>query len=311
MLLKTFQDIWVDPVWSKVIASFIILFLTQAGVFIIGKVKKISFGAVYRLGFSKIKNSIQSKKKTQPSENRESKRTKETVITDHPTVFFHHRFIDAFSGMVPGFEWFSDKKDILRRLKILLAHPTKFTSSKGYGVTSDPIWWFRGTGALPIERFLRLNKEKVLLNIDELIIEKIAAYRGRGYYEDFVYVLCSADTPTGLYNHDETYLRQAILEDSEYFEEYARYGRRLITRQEHDDGSAIIRGKPRKLRTSELRSRSLIPYNFIISSKFSPYNCMGFSRDSRSYFGSLLRKEISFEEFILWINKFPRNENDN
>lgn len=160
-------------------------------------------------------------------------------IFEASTVFFHHRFCDAFPGITSGrYKWFNSSNDINRRLRILLAFPTCFQKAIGEGVTTDPILWFRGTGALPINKFRVLNRKRVLMNIDELKVEKIAAYKGRIYYEDFLYVQCLPDKPTGLYNHELENLQDSFNNDGTYFEEFAKYRRKLITRQEYDDGAA-------------------------------------------------------------------------
>lgn len=50
-----------------------------------------------------------------------------------------------------------------------------------------------------------------------------------------------------------------------YTEEYGLIGKKIISRQEHDDGAAIINGKIVDASNSELRLRHLTPYNFIIA----------------------------------------------
>lgn len=254
----------------------------------------------------------EEKKNVTKEANETLENPKPIVINEAPTVFFHQRFCDAFPGFDRGYQWFTKKSDIHTRLKILLKQPTRFDKSAGHGTTVDPIWWFRGTSALPISDFKVLSRNKILLNFEELIIEKLAAYRGRSYYQDFVYLQCKADKPTGLYNFDRKYILERLNEeiDYEYTEEYGLYKNRKISRQEYDDGSAIIKGKPQPIEDAELRIRFLTDYNIIISSKFSPYNCNEFNRDSGSYFGRLLNNEIEFDEFVEWLKTFPKNRSD-
>jgi hypothetical protein len=205
---------------------------------------------------------------------------------------------------------FNKNKEINTRLKLLLAYPTRFKKRSGHDVTVDPIWWFHGSSASPIDSFKILDRKKVLMNIDELLIEKIAAYRGRLYYEDFVYVQCLADKPTGIYKYDKDKIPELNKNYDEYREEFGVYKHRFISRREYDDGSALIRGKPVRVEDAELRTRNLTRYNFIIAAKFSPYNCDDFYTNSDVYFIQLLKNEIDFDVFINWMRKFPKNRND-
>ena len=143
-----------------------------------------------------------------------------------------------------------------------------------------------------------------------MIIEKIVAFRGNSYYQDFVYVQCKADKSTGLYEHNQLNLENSLDEGDEYQEEFAIFKNKFISRQDYDDGATIINGKPVKTIGAELRSRTLIKYNFIICAKFAPYNCREFSATSKEYFKNLLKNQITFEEFAKWMNSFPKNRND-
>ncbi|NOZ46150.1 MAG: hypothetical protein GXO79_05135 [Chlorobi bacterium] len=344
------KKIWKDQVGSKVIAAGIIFLLSQFGILIWSLSANLNFIEVYKNIFvffkteylikgwhlmtlyslflvsvifilqmfyrkidkkspqHEIKHNVSENK--EPDEKNENEPPTETVIHEAPTVFFHYRLCDAFPGFSNGYKWFKSKRDIHNRLKILLEQPLAFDKGEGYGIDTRPIWWFRGHSALPIVKFKVLNRQKALMNIEELKIEKIAAYRGHSYFQDFIYVQCKADSPTGLYEHNLFSLEARFEENGEYQEEFGIFKKRLITRQEYDDGSAVIKGKPIRTDGAELRSRTLIKYNFIITSKFSPYNCQEFSIASDVFFGKLLKNEITFDEFILWMEKFPKNQND-
>lgn len=339
MKVELIKKIWNDQVWSKVIAAGIIFILAQIGIYVWGLIINLNFIDVYKNIFkffkdsylekdwflliiiilvflliiififvklkNVINNSILKKKK-----NEELVVKTETEIREAPTVFFHYRFCDAFPGFSNGFKLFNSIRDIQNRIKILLKKPIAFNKGEGYGVDTKPIWWFRGSSAFPIEKLEIISKKKVLLNTDEFKINKIAAYRGRSYFQDFVYFECLPDKATGLYNHDQTYIDSMIKDDRGYQEEFGIYKNKFITRQEYDDGSALIKGKPVRTIGAELRSRSLTKFNFIIAAKYSPYNCRDFTRGSGKYFGKLLRNEIEFDEFVEWMKKFPKNRND-
>ncbi len=106
------------------------------------------------------------------------------------------------------------------------------------------------------------------MNTEELKVEKIAAYRGQSYYQDFVYVQCNSDKPTGLYKHDQKYIKERYDNNGDYQEEFGIYKSKNITRQEYDDGSAIIKGNPVRTEGAVLRSRNLTKYNFIMMLSF-------------------------------------------
>ena len=337
------KKIWKDQVGSKVIANIIttgiIFILSQIGIFLLGLYNSLNFIETYKkiptlinetfsnqswiliiiasvvviailvFMFFKFKKLITNYLKKQ-SEKSEEEINVETEIRDAPTVFFNNRFRDAFPGFSNDFKQFESRREIHKRLKILLKEPLKFDKGLGYGIDKRPIWWFRDSGAMPIEKFKILNRKKILLNSDEFIIKKIVAYRGSSYFKDFLYIECSPDKPTGLYKHDSAYIESRVAENRGYQEEFGVYKKKFITRQEFDDGSALINGKPVKTFGAELRSRSLTKYNFILAAKFSPYNCRDFTRNSGEYFGKLLRNEIEFNEFVEWMEQFPKNPND-
>ena len=339
-MIKLIKKIWNDSVGSKVIAAGIIVILPQIGVYIWGLIAKIKFLDVYSkifeffkteydvkgwylfllyaiiLGlivwtFIQLRNCNKSKAPVETAEpETETEEPEQFEIREAPTSFFHYRFCDAFPGFSRGYQWFDSKKQIHNRLSILLQKPISFDSGEGHGIDRRPIWWFRGSSALPIEKFEILNWRKCLMNIDELKIEKIAAYRGTSYYQDFVYVQCKKDKPTGLYKHNSEFIKEQYDNNGDYQEEFGIFKGKYITRQEYDDGSAIIRGKPVRTEGASLRSRNLTKYNFIIAAKFSPYNCNEFYRNSKEYFGKLLREEIEFDVFVDWMKQFEKNHND-
>lgn len=336
---KVKEFIWNKSIRNSLIASVWFIVLSQLAIFIWTLISKIDFIEAYSKIFAVMNdfycmkgwfyilivavlfvitflfakgkiNLLRIKKKDSESETQKIIEQESLEIRIEPTVFFHHRFCDAFPGTEKGVLWFKNNRDINRRLQILLQAPTKFDKADGHGLTTDPIWWYRSGSALFIKNFQILNRKKVLINFDEYKIEKIAAYRGKSYYRDFVYVQCFPDKPTGLYKYDSKFIESYIKENNEYTEEFGIYKGKLITRQEYDDGSAIIKGKPVRISGAELRIRTLTKYNFIITSKFSPYNCDNFHRNSDEYFIKLLNNEIQFDEFLNWMEKFPKNQYD-
>ena len=235
---------------------------------------------------------------------------KPLTITETSTVFFHGKFCDAFPGLRNDCVCFASQKEIGQRLDALLSYPTYFQECCGHKVVTDPIWWFRGGSSLYIEEYKKIKRRKILLGVKELIIEKIVACRGKSYYQDFIYVQCKAEKPTKLYKYEKNEIENYFHKYGYYAEEYALFNGKKISRQEYDDGSAMIKGKLKQAFDAELRERYLTKYNFVIAAKFSPYNSKKFSSESKHYFDGLLREEISFDDFLVWMRKLQKHDMD-
>lgn len=234
--------------------------------------------------------------------------------TEESTVFFARRMAEAFPG-VRGVCEFSDRKEINKRLSILLQAPLKFEQGLDRADT-DPAWFFRAGEAEDIRSFLRIGNNKVLMNTDELLIKRIVVYRDSGrYYGQYVYVEVEADKPCGCYSHNEDTMKYMVDKRGYYDEEFAVFKpswylpERKITRQEYDDGSAMVNGKPMRLHSrAELRLRYLTSYNFILAAKFSPFNCHEFDRTSGEYFKGMLNGTISVKQFDEYMMVFPKRD---
>lgn len=234
--------------------------------------------------------------------------------TEESTVFFARRMAEAFPG-VRGVCEFSDRKEINKRLSILLQAPLKFEQGLDRADT-DPVWFFRAGAAEDIKSFLRIGNNKVLMNTDELLIKRIVVYRDSGrYYGQYVYVEVEADKPCGCYSHNEDTMKYMVDKRGYYDEEFAVFKpswylpERKITRQEYDDGSAMVNGKPMRLHgRAELRLRYLTSYNFILAAKFSPFNCHEFDRTSGEYFKGMLNGTISAKQFDKYMMVFPKRD---
>ncbi len=186
------------------------------------------------------------------------------------------------------------------------------TPFDGFSVDSDPIWFFRGMCDLQIERFSKLSDTKCLIGTDELDIKRVAAFihPGSQYYRDFVYVEVNPETPVGIYSYEKGFLEGKIEQKEYYFEEYGLFNGIPVTRNEYDDGAAIIGGEHVDIEPKcELRVRYLTPYNFIICGKFSPYaDCdeieMGRILDD------ILFNEGSIDSIVQFGSKLKRNRLD-
>lgn len=232
--------------------------------------------------------------------------------TEESTVFFARRMAEAFPG-VRGVREFTNRREIIKRLSILLQAPLKFEHGLDRADT-DPVWFFRAGSAEDIQTFNTLGTQKVLMNIDELLIKRIVVFRDSGrYYGQYVYIEVEADKPCGCYKHNKDVVKEIVKHRGFYDEEFAVFKskwylpERKITRQEYDDGSVMVKGKSEYLNgRAKLRLRYLTPYNFILAAKFSPFNCNEFDRTSEEYFKGMLNGAMTNEQFDEYMMKFPK-----
>lgn len=239
---------------------------------------------------------------------------KEFKATETSTTFFARRMAEAFPGERDVVE-FTNKKEIIKRLSWLLQSPMSFAPGLE-NASSEPVWIFRAGATEAITSFKIINRHKVLINNDELLIRRMVVYRHFGkYYSQYVYVEVDGDKPSGCYNYKDEDVKE-IAKDRGYFaEEYAVFKplwykpERKISRTEYDDGSTIINGKRIHLNESaNLRIRYLTPYNFIIAAKNSPYNCSKFDATSEKFFKGMLDGHVSNETFNDYMMRFPKRE---
>lgn len=222
-----------------------------------------------------------------------------------PTVFFEQRISKAFPG-VRGLKWF-EGNEAFNGLKRLLKEPLSFEDAEGYGLYHDPIWWFRGRGALPIETFVELSEGKFLMWIDEIKIDKIAVFHNQSYFRSFVYVETIPEKPVGVYKTTEEKIMERVKEFGYVTEEYGLFNGKAITRQEYDDGAAFIDGEYVELVNPQLRCRYLSKYNFIITAKSAPYNSHEGDILADKYFDGILRGEKTLEQYVDEAKKLPKN----
>ncbi len=238
---------------------------------------------------------------------------KEEYAFAEPIIYFSERMSKAFHGK-RGLVTYTRSRDIKRCINNLLSQPLKLKKIDGNG--SFPLfWWFRGSSAMYIDKYRWLGNRHLLINELELNVRKVVAYvdpSGR-YYGQYVYIETDADRPTGLYRENtEEEIQSCEKELGYYYEEYGvfklfRFINKSVTLTEFDDGHTTWGGKlmsPSR-EDCEHRTRFLTPYNLIISSQESSFNCPQFD-GSDDFFNKLLRKEITIEEFNDYMKKFPK-----
>jgi len=341
-IIRLIKDNWNDSVWSGVISGIILGLITFISTLIYILIQFLFSKISFRNSFESILDFFKTEHKisnwlitifiliyfsliTKPllifvkdlfkkifKDSKKRKLEKELPnATEHSTVLFSSRMSSAFPG-IRELTWFNDPVDATKRLNILLRKPIRFKSSIRE-CESDPIWWFRGSSALFVDKFKKIGRKKVLMNGEQLKIKRIAAYHGKSYFKDFLYVEAEGEKQTGLYNYskDDLINHKKIIGYS--FEEYGLlknlFGfKRKIKRQDYDDGATVIRGKVIDASNAELRTRYLTDYNFIITAKGSPYNSRKFSFNTQEIFDGMLEKETEPKVLFDFLETFTKNE---
>ncbi len=339
----TLNRYWNDPVWSKVIAAGLI---TLAG-FIGTTIYTISISLISNISLEKSLYTLVeffNQDITMPrfwllaililviiftfkpiwlfiksisNKSIKYKEVKGIAQDDVPTaynistVMFSDRMASAFPG-IRDVTWFNKPSEARKRLEILLKVPLQFRPADGKGIL-NPYWWFRDTSSMFIHSFKHLSRNKVLMNIEEVKLKRIAAYHGDSYFRDFVYVECYGDKRTGLYDSS----KESIEHSKKLFgycrEEfgiikYLHFWKRFITRADYDDGATVICGKVRETIDAELRVRYLTDYNFIIAVNGSPYNSERFMEESKKYFDGILSGLINPNDFFNHLKNYKKSE---
>ena len=222
------------------------------------------------------------------------------TIAEHSTTFFSNRLAQAFPGQ-RGLMWY-EPTIAVKRLKILFQEPLQYKTSEKDGITT-PIWWFRGSRDMFIDRFKILSKTKVLMDVYEMELKHIAVLI-TSYRKSFVYLEAKAEKQTGLYNLKQEDINGHIETFGYSWEEYGLWGKKLMSRAEFDDGATVINGRVVEVSNAELRVRYLSDYNFIIAAQQSPYDSNKFERESEEMFNDLLKGKIAVESFFEYLDTF-------
>lgn len=235
----------------------------------------------------------------------------DNFLDENSTVFFSGRAAKAFPG-IRGLHWINDPKAAVYHLSRLLEPPLTFKSrlrsNPNLVGNLDPIWWFRGSRNMGIDSFQKISDTKVLLNYYELEISKIAVYRCSEYYREFVYVETLPEKSVDIYNITQEDIDRMIESWGYANEEYGWLNGMAITREEYDDGAALIDRKIIDARDAKLRVRYLSKYNFIICAQLAPYNSSKFDQASNDYINGILQGTHKLEDLLEDVMlKLPRH----
>ena len=236
-----------------------------------------------------------------------------SVVTERfcgsSTNWFHSkRFTMAFPG-VRGLVEISNPKEAVERLAILLENPLTWAwqNEEHFGSAVTPIWWWRGMGNMHIDQFEKVGADEIILDNQELPIQRIVAANAGAYWQSFVYVEAKAKSPTGLYPKLTSETEARLKKTFGYIhEEYGVFQNHLVTRAEFDDGAAVIDGKPCRIDGVQLRVRYLTPYNLIIAPHESPINSNGFDSRLEELMNGILGGKYSVEDLAKEVLKLPK-----
>jgi hypothetical protein len=148
------------------------------------------------------------------------------------------------------------------------------------------------------------------MNRSELRIRRVAAIKGRDYFQSVAYVECDPMEPTGLYPpHSEEDVTRAIREIGYNWEEYAVFKGRNIRREEYDDGAAELDGEiVETVGNAEPRLRFLSPYYFLIGAHRSAVNSPSFDKTLRVLLDGILCNANTLEDLAQAISSLPKPE---
>ncbi len=229
------------------------------------------------------------------------------------TVFFSQRFAAAFPGC-RGLCEFDNPREALHRLDVLLQDPI---SVKTRGATLTPVWWFRGSSALPVtsykrERILSFGRLNFYFSETEYYrMRRVVAVNRGSYFRNFVYVEVDPMPPTGLYPVDVARSIERLGCAREEYGEYGRLWKRHVTREEYDDGATTVNGRVKDLAGKvKLRIRMLSWYNFILAPHFSPINSRDAEDMIENLLDSILKGQTTVHDLADLTLRLPRHGRD-
>lgn len=186
-------------------------------------------------------------------------------------VYSHKRFVSAFPEVV-GTKSYTDPKEILYRLSLLLSGQM-LPKTEERRALFDSIWWWRGHRNMQIEHFAKLSDERCLINDHELRVSNLVAVNSGEYFQSFIYLQTDAEPPTGVYEWSDDEIAKNIREFGFCREETGLFDGKYYTRTEYDNGHGVKDGRVINFnRLAELRLRYLTTFNMVIAGKAAPIN---------------------------------------
>lgn len=230
--------------------------------------------------------------------------------SDTPS-FFDERLCLAFPR-IHDLHWIEDSKKATYRLSIFFNTQLKFIGRNNGSIV--PICWTRDHSYSPITDFKILKsyffgKTKILINYDEMIIDKIAVYKSSRRYYNFIYIELKPDKQSGVFPIKEKYINEKIKMFGYADENFALIKNKIpILLEEYSDGAALIGKKIVDVKNAIRRRRYLSKYNFIICPQDSVFNLRRYTDKYDNICNKLLNKEITIEELIDIIQTYEKHE---
>lgn len=189
-------------------------------------------------------------------------------------------------------------KEAMDFLEGFLMQPLLIADSTAFGAGhNDPVWWWRGSSSMGIERFQRISDARCLADCYEWVLNRVVVYRDPNCKRSFIYIETSADSPA----RPADYAGR----DAPRVEEYGELHGNAISRAELDDGYATIDGRIVDARSARLRVRYLAPRNFVIAPKGCPLNAMESERGNEERLNQLLDGSIDLDSYVDWYLSLP------
>lgn len=212
-------------------------------------------------------------------------------------------FADCIARTFPGdrgIVWYNKPHEAVKRLKLF------FDNYHQNHPNGDAIWWKRGNYDFSVANAEILDSNKILLDNDRFQITRIAVCVTE-YYKQYIYVEAAPEpsvcTPPTIVSDESKQLRGFC------YEEYAEFQNHIISRQEYDDGAAVLGEKVVQLNgQAKYRVRYLTKVNFVLVAKNSAYNNPKFYRDSGKLFNEALESEESVKKIFEFMATFKKTD---
>lgn len=215
-------------------------------------------------------------------------------------AWFSERFKRAFPGIRHEVKWITDPDEAVSRLQRLLQAPLKYP---GY----VPAWWFRGGSNNPIRVFRIVGKNTILLDSEELEIDRVAAIDCGQYWNHAVYVQVKGVSPSGADQAAVDFRSEMIAKRGYCDEEVCFFRGKYIKRSFYDDGAAEIDGKVVDLEgEAEVRIRYLSPYNLLIAAHDSAINNSSFDGEQEDLMCLALNDPSAVSTLAKKISDLPK-----
>jgi hypothetical protein len=211
-------------------------------------------------------------------------------------IAFSSRFSDAFPGS-GNITTFNQPRRIIQRLNVLLRWPVV---GKQSSTQFTPFYWTDGRGNMHVTRYYQYKRNIVLLNQREISPSFLAAIRGGSYFQTFVY-LEGREMPAKQIPREE-------LSNDQKYQEFAVYKDKIVSRGEFDDGSYLVRGRPREFtHRPDRRSRYLEKRGLLLLANSSVANRLEHDETINRLINNVIRDKKNISYLADFLLSLPKN----